>query len=842
MGRVNQRNNTKRKRVSMAIIKKFNPDKVYISSRMINRMRTILFSPLSIVEAPTGYGKTTVVRQFLKENNVKYIWFNIDNDDKNTFFNDFCNRIETFDINAARQIRSIGYPNNAETSSMFANILLNLEFREKTILVFDNYQLISDENFNRVIKDLSFEKNKNLRVVILTQAVTSSITFELVLKKKLNYISKSDFELTKDEILEYYKECGIKLLDEEADFLYTYTEGWISALFLQMLSYNMTQKFEPTVSVDNLICNAIWNNISSKEQDLLITMSIFNSFSLRQAYKISLSDLEMDEIEYFLKNNSFIKYDSKARKYYIHSILKYFLNMEFEKMELVFRKEVYRKAGEWYCSNEEYFNAIKFFYKVGSTKDILAMNYTCSKLIKEMVPVNKDIFLYVVNNASEFEKSKYCKNYLIFIFALFMYNEWDLLKNEFEKHMDRIKSLKLSDRELNELLGELKIVEAYVNYNNIDDMCNSFEEAFGYLKAPSVLFSMENGIALGNPSVLSEFFTKAGNIQNEIESFDKMMQLFYKLFSGNSKGSEALFRAEVLMHNGNLTDANMLCDKAIYMSKTREQNSVEAQALMIQSIIDYYNGNYEKINKNIERIKEISDSGLEKDIDVMCALIQGFIGVITDTDKFIPMWIKDVNEIEKKCNIYNLGFAYLIYGKYLITREMYQEYVAISGQLLKLSERFNNVIYKIYFYLFLSEAKNSKEFHEKEKAKEYLVDALELAYKDNIVIPFIHNYNYIGMLLKEMDVDKYNPFIENINTLYKKTMKNIKVSQKASKFEQNFGLTNRELEVARLAAQRLSNKEIADILYIAESTVKSNMKVIFSKLEISSRSELKNFF
>ena len=73
----------------MAIIKKYNPNNIFISNRLNNRLRTILECPLSIVETPTGYGKTTVVKEYLSKNNIKTIWFNIDSSDKLEFFNDF---------------------------------------------------------------------------------------------------------------------------------------------------------------------------------------------------------------------------------------------------------------------------------------------------------------------------------------------------------------------------------------------------------------------------------------------------------------------------------------------------------------------------------------------------------------------------------------------------------------------------------------------------------------------------------------------------------------------------------------------------------------------------------
>jgi len=50
-------------------------------------------------------------------------------------------------------------------------------------------------------------------------------------------------------------------------------------------------------------------------------------------------------------------------------------------------------------------------------------------------------------------------------------------------------------------------------------------------------------------------------------------------------------------------------------------------------------------------------------------------------------------------------------------------------------------------------------------------------------------------------------------------------------------LTDRELEVLKLVAQGMSNREIADDLYISENTVKNHVRNILEKLQIHSRME-----
>ena len=51
-------------------------------------------------------------------------------------------------------------------------------------------------------------------------------------------------------------------------------------------------------------------------------------------------------------------------------------------------------------------------------------------------------------------------------------------------------------------------------------------------------------------------------------------------------------------------------------------------------------------------------------------------------------------------------------------------------------------------------------------------------------------------------------------------------------------LTPRELDIARLVAQGLSNKKIATELFLSEGTVRNNLVIIMEKMEVSNRLQL----
>jgi DNA-binding NarL/FixJ family response regulator len=52
------------------------------------------------------------------------------------------------------------------------------------------------------------------------------------------------------------------------------------------------------------------------------------------------------------------------------------------------------------------------------------------------------------------------------------------------------------------------------------------------------------------------------------------------------------------------------------------------------------------------------------------------------------------------------------------------------------------------------------------------------------------------------------------------------------------GLSNREIEIAQLVAKGMTNKQIADHLFIVEKTVKFHLTNIYKKMSVRSRAQL----
>ena len=114
----------------------------------------------------------------------------------------------------------------------------------------------------------------------------------------------------------------------------------------------------------------------------------------------------------------------------------------------------------------------------------------------------------------------------------------------------------------------------------------------------------------------------------------------------------------------------------------------------------------------------------------------------------------------------------------------------------------------------------------REEARAWLGKALSGAAPDGLVMPFVENYAHLKpLLVQELKTD----LIAKITELGEGAGARNAASVRPAAFDV---LTPREFEIVELIAQRLSNREIAEKLYLSEGSVKQYVKTIYDKLHI----------
>lgn len=72
---------------------------LYFPKRTIDALKEVTNYPLTIVEAPMGYGKTTAVRELLSRDQVNLIWLRVQDSSLSIFWQRLCRQLGDVGVN-----------------------------------------------------------------------------------------------------------------------------------------------------------------------------------------------------------------------------------------------------------------------------------------------------------------------------------------------------------------------------------------------------------------------------------------------------------------------------------------------------------------------------------------------------------------------------------------------------------------------------------------------------------------------------------------------------------------------------------------------------------------------
>ena len=845
--------------------------KIYLSDRLKGQLAQIPHFPLTVVEAPSGFGKTTAVREYLKvalPDSARQYWYTCLSESPSVAWAGICDLFSNINNEMSKNLKKLGF-HALDTLMYISSCFKDFRCFEETYIVVDNFHLLKSDILQELMSIFSMHGSPHLHIIFITQQLEkkAQITFH---NTYIHTIDSSAFFFDKDSTAKLFKMEGIRLNDDELNSVYKSTEGWISALRLQISNYRQTGSFDYIADIDRLVETAIWNRLTPEQKNCLVSLSVMDSFTARQAAIMIGEETLPDHIKDLLKYNDFIRYFPREKIYVIHSILRNYLRNQFYQYQTeTFQKRVVQTAGQCCIAESDFYTAAQFFFEVRDFDAILSTPFNGIYLINKRESNMIEFLVEVINECPEETMCKYP-----FVLVMFSYLLWMDVKYESYHKLYRLVDLviksnpaRLSKDELRLLKGEFLLLTSFTIYNDFKKVKEVQKAAYELLGGSSRFRLNEIPITLGGTSVLSMVWREPGSLDEALVDIQRNLPYHFKLTHGQGFGVDSALHAEMMLMRGDDIQAEILCHKALYQARSKQETCICLCAEQVLARIAILRGDVNGFFTSLENIKGYAKESSNLYVLRMVDICLSVISVALDITDMVDKWFYDTESISEKVYVRAAPYVNILYSHLLVKEKRHAELLGLVDNANNMAKEMNYIFPQVYNFIFKARVYYTSG-REREALKS-LEEAFALAFPDKIYLPFAQSICMGDMLSRahicpltcsdtffvSPDSDEtentvqsseilgtipgWKADIDKIMTLFNRYHKGRNIILNALN-QAKSPLTPREREVAILVKDRLSHKEIAEKLYISRATVRTILYNAYSKLGIHSKAELYN--
>ncbi len=197
---------------------------------------------LTLVSAPAGFGKTTLLGEWSRDHSVEALaWVSLDEADNDPA------RFLTYLVGALRTVEesvgegvmaSLRSPQFPPVEALVGDVINDLaEIRREVAIVLDDYHVIGSKVVHEAVSLLIERLPENARLVIASRTDPPLPLSKLRVRNQMTELRAADLRLTTDEATAFLSDVmGLALSAEDVAALEEVTEGWVAALQLAALS------------------------------------------------------------------------------------------------------------------------------------------------------------------------------------------------------------------------------------------------------------------------------------------------------------------------------------------------------------------------------------------------------------------------------------------------------------------------------------------------------------------------------------------------------------------------------------------------------------------------------
>jgi len=209
--------------------------------RLMRKLDRSLYSRLTLLSAPAGFGKTTLLAQWISQAELSVAWLSLDagDNDMGRFLHYLVAALRTVEANAGRIAVGIGpslrLPEIHTTLTALINGLTAIQHH--FVLALDDYHLIQERSIHEIMTFLVEHLPPRMHLVVATRADPPLPLARLRARGQLLEVRAADLRFTLEEAAQFLNQAaGLDLCATDVAALEARTEGWVAGLQLAALS------------------------------------------------------------------------------------------------------------------------------------------------------------------------------------------------------------------------------------------------------------------------------------------------------------------------------------------------------------------------------------------------------------------------------------------------------------------------------------------------------------------------------------------------------------------------------------------------------------------------------
>lgn len=268
-------------------------DQIIVRSRLLGQLDEASQHVLTLISAPAGFGKTTLLVNWIRQTKMKSAWLGLENGDNepHKFFSYLVSTLAQVEPGLLESTRSFLQEVPLQQEALLTALLNKLvNLKEDLILILDDYHVIENPELHTSMMFFLDHLPSAVHVILSTRSDPPMKFSRLRGRGLMGDIRVTDLRFTTLECIAFFNELtGLALSPEQIGALERRTEGWAAGLSLAIISMQKLDRWQVGEFIENLtssnrfvldyLTDEVLNSLDENLHTFLLETSILGRLS-----------------------------------------------------------------------------------------------------------------------------------------------------------------------------------------------------------------------------------------------------------------------------------------------------------------------------------------------------------------------------------------------------------------------------------------------------------------------------------------------------------------------------------------------------------------------------------